>query len=122
MRVAMLNLAYPTAEDGRAMLARIPTLTNVCSALARAGADVIVLQRFKRDEDVALDGVHYCLRRDASRETSARPWTPIRSLLSLAQAWRPGVLHVNGLIFPTQVARARALLGRRGRVHLQRRG
>jgi glycosyltransferase involved in cell wall biosynthesis len=122
MRVAVLNLAYPEAASGRDMLECIPTLTNSGSALARSGVEVIVLQRFTHDEDINLDGVQYRLRRDASSGTQVRPWTSIRTLLASARSQRPDVLHVNGLIFPSPVVQARAMLGRDVRIVVQHHG
>jgi glycosyltransferase involved in cell wall biosynthesis len=121
----MLNLAYPAATTGRDMLRRIPTLTKVCGALAQLGVEVITLQRFSRNEDISLDGVQYHLRRDAragGAGNSARPLTSARPLLALARAWQPDILHVNGLIFPMQVAQARAMLGRKVRIVVQHHG
>jgi glycosyltransferase involved in cell wall biosynthesis len=106
----MLNLAGPGAADGRTMLNRVSTLTRVASAVAQTGADVLVLQRFSQDEDLVIDAVRYCLRCDATHGAIARPWTSIHKLLTRARGWQPDILHVNGLIFPTQVVMARMAL------------
>jgi glycosyltransferase involved in cell wall biosynthesis len=119
----MLNLAYPAATAGRDMLTRISTLTKVCGALAQSGVEVIALQRFSRDEDISLDSVQYHLRRGAGGAgNSARPLTSARPLLALARTWQPDILHVNGLIFPLQVAQVRAVLGRTVRIVVQHHG
>ena len=122
----MLNLAFPRAvtrvADGAALLEHMPTLTGTCRALVEAGMQVLVLQRFEQDIDITRDDARYCLRRDAQTAASARPWTYPGKLLALARAWAPDVVHLNGLIFPTQVMQARAALGRQARILVQHHG
>lgn len=104
------------------MLASIPTLPRTCEALAQRGVQVLALQRYSANEDFESNGVRYVLRTDDTASPSARPFTQPSALLDAARAWQPDVLHVNGLIFPVQIALARARLGRKVRIVVQHHG
>ena len=122
MHVAHVNCSYRPGLDSGAYLKSVPTLTQTCEALARVGCNVIVLQRFWHDEDKSINGVRYVFRKDASAHADARPWTVPVVLLYLAHALKTDVLHMNGLIFPGQVAMLRAAVGNRSRIFVQHHG
>lgn len=106
MHVLHLNYAYEPLADGLALLRRYTTLSQLCESQTTAGARVTVLQRFWRDEDVAWQGVTYHLRR-AGAGLHAKPWTLAVPLHRLVGGLRPDIVHINGLMFPTQVLQLR---------------
>jgi len=122
MHVVQFNCSYRADLDTSDYLASVPTLTRTCEALARAGCKVSVLQRFSRDEDRTANGVEYCFRRDWATRAFARPWTVPAALLQQARARAADIVHVNGLIFPAQVAMLRAALSRKTRIVIQHHG
>ena len=122
MRIAQVNCSYRPNLDSGKYLASVPTLIYTCEALTQAGCDVSVLQRFWKDEDARMNGVRYCFRKDATKGAYARPWTMPMKLLHLTRTLKPDVLHVNGLIFPVQVAMLRTAVGNRGRIVVQHHG
>jgi glycosyltransferase involved in cell wall biosynthesis len=121
MRVVHINYAYADAHDAYSMLARFPTLTRLCEEQTRLGACVTVLQRFWRDEDVCLNGITYHLRADNGGH-NARPWTIPTRLHRLVRGLQADIVHVNGLVFPSQVAQLRAWLGQHVKIVVQHHG
>ena len=123
MHVLHLNYAYEPVYDGEALLVRFPTLTQLCEAQTRAGLQVTVLQRFWRDDDIQLNGVCYQLRYDGARAAlAARPWTFLPHLHQIARRTQPDIVHVNGLVFPTQVLQLRHWLGKDTPIVVQHHG
>lgn len=110
MRVTFVN--YHFARDIRlpaALLERYETLTGLVGAVAAAGAQVAVVQRFHSDSTVDLDGIEYRFVRDGL------PWAAglLDGVTRTNQAvveTRPDVIHAHGLGFARHAARIRPLL------------
>ena len=96
--MVQVNYAYDKGlTDPDALLERYFTLTGWSEALVRAGAGpVAVFQQFDRDVQVERNGVDYVFRRAA--------------IPAAVAARRPGLAHVNGLIFPARTWRLRRAL------------
>ena len=63
VRVALLNLAFdPDLPDEEALAERFGSLGRFARELQAAGIDVAVLQRFRRDRDLVLEGLDNELR------------------------------------------------------------
>ena len=107
MIVGQVNFDYAqTLTDPGDLLDQYTTLTGWSEALLEAGADrVVVLQRFHRHAVVSRRGVdyHFGRRRDFAA-------ADLRSV---------EVAHVNGLNFPMQTRRLRALLDARAPILVQ---
>jgi glycosyltransferase involved in cell wall biosynthesis len=103
-------MAYDATESGpSSLLDRYHSLTGLARALAAAGAQVTVVQRFSRDDTLERDGVVYRFVADAHPAllpTSAES----AETAAVIRASRVDVVHVNGLMFPAMVAALRAEL------------
>lgn len=99
MRVVHANIVRPRERiDPERLLADWPTLGDVAGAVARAGAEVTVVQAFHRDAAIEAEGVRYRFVAEPAlpgRASGAMPWR----LAAAARAARPDVIHVNGLDF-----------------------
>jgi glycosyltransferase involved in cell wall biosynthesis len=108
LHVAIVHLGFAPTPSAAALLAAYPVLTQFCRHVAATGlARVSVLGRFWRDEEVEADGVRYLFRADASLRAHAAPFTRPVALYRLLGELRPDVVHVNGFVFPVQVAEMR---------------
>jgi glycosyltransferase involved in cell wall biosynthesis len=108
LHVAIVHLDFARAPTAAALLATYPVLTRFCRDVAATGlVRVSVLGRFWRDEDVEVDGVRYLFRGDASAPTHASPFTRPVALYRLLGELAPDVVHLNGFVFPVQVAELR---------------
>jgi glycosyltransferase involved in cell wall biosynthesis len=97
MVVTQVGFAYDDdLADAEALLARYTTLVGWAEALAAAGTESTVVQRFHRTEEFVRRGVRYVFRSFGLNRAVAR----------LA----PDVVHVNGLNFPMQTWRCRRVL------------
>ena len=87
MRVAQVNYAFDRglASPGL-LLDRYATLTGWAEAVSRAGADVLTVQRFPSSANVTRAGLPYV-------------FGPVRAITSAVAAFRPDIVHVNGLEF-----------------------
>jgi len=124
MRVAIVNdvwsAAAPTAG---ATLDRFTTLTGWAEAVQDAGAEsVAVFQRFADAAEIARGGVTYHFLSDGG---APRPptWFGGASTLGRAlAAWRPDIVHVNGVDYPRRIRRIRLAVSARCAVVLQDHG
>lgn len=110
MRIVQAGVVFdPAARTPDELLDRNPTLTEWSRAVASAGADVSVVQRFRTDATVQHDGISYRFVADTQPpwlSTTAAPDAFIKAIAAQA----PDLVHVNGLIFPQLVAGIRAAL------------
>ena len=87
MRVVQVNYAFdsslPTAS---ALLDRYTTLTGWAGGISRAGAEVLTVQQFRTSSNVTRDRLPYRLG-------------TFNEIAESALAFRPDILHVNGLDF-----------------------
>ncbi|MBY0494831.1 MAG: glycosyltransferase family 4 protein [Cyanobacteria bacterium] len=111
MRIVQANAVYdPAATTPDALLDLYRTLTEWSAAVARAGADVSVVQRFHTAATVERDGIRYELVKDAEPPWLSTKGAPPAFVDAIAKE-AAGVVHVNGLIFPQLVASIRARSG-----------
>ena len=111
MRIVQLNLAAdPALDSADALLDRYHTLTGWSRALSRAGAEVHVVQRFTNDDVVVRDGATYAFVKDGTAGMPS-PWATFPRVLQAAQQLKPGVVHLNGLMFPGMTRAMRTVLG-----------
>ena len=109
MRIVQVNYAFdPSAGEPEALVERYRTLRGWSEALVAAGATgVTVAQRFSRDAELARAGVRYIFRTDGGSAVAGDATDPA-ALHAAVAADQPDVVHVNGLMFPSQVRRLRA--------------
>lgn len=90
MKIVQVNFAVDAAI-GRpdAVLDRYATLTGWSDALAAAGGEVLTAQRFHHDATVARHGIDYI-------------FGGYRRLFRTIVAFKPALVHVNGLMFSLQ--------------------
>ena len=140
--VVHLNV-LPDTEQRRPedLLATWFTLVDVATAVARAGAGVVVVQAAAKDDTLELDGVRYLFVRSRLPSPARKAlglWaTPLSpSVFEAVRGLRPRVVHFHGLAFPRHVGalvhavpEAAVLVqdhanrvARPGRRHLYRRG
>jgi glycosyltransferase involved in cell wall biosynthesis len=111
LRITAVSAAYDRSVSGcDALLARYDTLTGWCSALADAGADVQVVQRFSRGGTQRLERTEVTFVADG-RPPTPSPWARLDGVVSAVAATRPHLVHVNGLGFPSLVRALRSVLG-----------
>jgi glycosyltransferase involved in cell wall biosynthesis len=90
MRVVQVNYAFdPGLKTPDDLLIRYTTLTGWADALAKAGAEVLTVQQFHSSANVTRYGLPY-------------EFGPLDAIAPAVAAFRPHVVHVNGLIFPVQ--------------------
>ena len=107
VRIVQLNLAWDqTLADRDAVLDAYHTLTGWSDALAAAGADVMVVQRFASDGRLTRGNVSYEFVGDHGG-TVLPPWAAPQSVVRRVVDADPAVVHVNGLMFPGIVAALR---------------
>src|SRR5215510_14213230 len=108
MRIVQANAVYDAgAKTPNDLLDLYYTLTEWSTAVAAAGAEVSVVQRFRAAATVQRDGIRYQLVTDKEPpwlSTGGAPPPFIDAIVKDA----PDVIHVNGLIFPGLVAAIRA--------------
>ena len=122
MRIVQANAVYdPTAKTPDALLDLYRTLTEWSTAVARAGADVSVVQRFHTAATIERDGIRYEFVKDQES-----PWLSARSAPAPfvdTVAKRPAnVIHFNGLIFPQLVSSIRAMASAQTAIVVQHHG
>jgi glycosyltransferase involved in cell wall biosynthesis len=122
LRVAQVNAAYDRSlKTPAALLDAYRTLTEWSEAVASAGAQVTVLQRFHVDANVTHHGLPYQFVAD-----QLTPWLSTsdapQSFVDAIAAQSPDIVHVNGLIFPSLVAAIRKALGDRVTIVAQHHG
>jgi glycosyltransferase involved in cell wall biosynthesis len=102
MRLTLVNYAYDarSAEPGD-LLDRYRSLTGWAEAVAAAGIEVSVAQRFHASARVTRAGIDYVFRRDSGNgDPGSRLWP--RALHRAVRDLLPDVVHVNGLNVPLQ--------------------
>jgi glycosyltransferase involved in cell wall biosynthesis len=100
MKIVQANAVYDAdAKTPNELLDRYLTLTEWSTAVSRAGAEVLVVQRFHTAATVERDGIRYEFVTDKES-----PWLSTRGaptpFIDAIVKEAPGVVHVNGLIFP----------------------
>lgn len=122
MRIVQANAVYdPAAKTPAALLDLYRTLTEWSTAVARAGADVSVVQRFHSAASLERDGIRYEFVPDKEPpwlSTKGAPPAFVDAIVKEAA----DVVHVNGLIFPQLVASIRARSGARTAIVVQHHG
>ncbi len=111
LRIAQVNAAYDArATSTRHLLDLYPTLCEWGDALQTAGAVVGTVQRFHRAAHEVRGQVHYLFARD-SRPPVLPWWSGPGAVVEAVRAWRPDVVHVNGLQFPALLLALRSGVG-----------
>jgi glycosyltransferase involved in cell wall biosynthesis len=120
VHVAQVNLAYdPRVSDPAALLERYHALTGWNEALAAAGVSrVSVVQRFTRDAEMVRAGVRYVFRAERGRHWPGL-LNAVPRVASVVEELRANVVHINGLLFPRQVAEIASHVEPRGVLVLQ---
>jgi glycosyltransferase involved in cell wall biosynthesis len=122
VRIVQANAVYdPAARTPAALLDLYRTLTEWSAAVAQAGADVSVVQRFGSEALLERDGITYQFTRDTSPPWLSTKDAPAAFINAIA-ARHPDVVHINGLIFPQLVAGIRAAVGPRTAIVVQHHG
>ena len=122
MKIVQANAVYdPALRDANALLEQYHTLTEWSAAMAAAGADVSVVQRFHTAGRVDRDGVTYEFVKDSQVPWLSTKAAPAEFVNAIA-AHAADVVHVNGLIFPQLVAGIRKAVGLRTVIVVQHHG
>lgn len=122
MRIVQANAVFdPAVKTPEALLDLYRTLTEWSVAVAAAGAEVSVVQRFHAASRVERDGVAYDFVKDGQLpwlSTKDAPAGFVEAITRLS----PDVVHINGLIFPQLVAAIRKAVGDRTAIVVQHHG
>lgn len=111
LRIVHANAVYdPAAKTAGELLDRSRALADWSAAIARAGAAITVIQRFRATGREQRDGVDYEFVADKEPPWLSTKGAPEAFVKAIA-AQKPDVVHVNGLIFPQLVAAIRAAVG-----------
>lgn len=122
VRIVQANAVYdPSARTPAALLDLYHTLTEWSAALAHAGAEVSVVQRFLADARLDRDGATYHFVADRQVPWLSTTDAP-KPFVDAIAALQPDVVHVNGLIFPQLVAAIRDAVGDRASIVVQHHG
>ncbi len=98
MRVVHVNYAFdPGIREPGALLQRYATLTGWSDALAGAGVDVCVVQRFHHDDSMVLNGIEYRFCADGASQPHT--WFSGRRIARIVAELQPDLVHVNGFEF-----------------------
>jgi len=122
VRIVQANAVYdPAAKTPADLLDLYRTLTEWSTAVAAAGAEVSVVQRFHTAATVERDGVRYEFVKD--KDT---PWLSTKgappAFVDAVVKESADVIHVNGLIFPQLVATIREKARARAAIVVQHHG
>ena len=111
MKIVQANAVYdPSLKNAGALLGEYHTLTEWSAAMAAAGAQVSVVQRFHTAGRVEQDGVTYDFVKDSQVPWLSTTAAPAEFVDTIA-AQAADLVHVNGLIFPQLVAEIRRAVG-----------
>jgi glycosyltransferase involved in cell wall biosynthesis len=122
LRIVQANAAYdPSIKNADALLDAYHTMTEWSVAVAAAGANVSVVQRFHTPGRVERDGIAYEFVKDPQPPWLSTKDAPESFVAAIAKQ-SPDVVHVNGLIFPQLVAALRKALGGRTAIVVQHHG
>jgi glycosyltransferase involved in cell wall biosynthesis len=112
VRIVQANAVYdPAAKTPDALLDLYHTLTEWSTAVAGAGAEVSVVQRFHTAATLERDGIRYEFVKDKEPPWLSTKGAPPPFVDAVVKA-SADVIHVNGLIFPQLVASIRSKAGR----------
>jgi len=114
MRIAIVNpVWHRDAVTPDATLDRFTTLTGWADALQAASSDAIVSvwQRFPHDAECSRAGIVYQFVADGGPPKPPTWFAAPRRLVESIAAFRPDLVHVNGLDHPRLVRRLRRSLG-----------
>jgi glycosyltransferase involved in cell wall biosynthesis len=122
LRIVQVNAVYDSsAANPDSLLDRFHTLTGLGHALHAAGAAVATVQRFNSAARFTREDVNYSFVAD-----SEPAWLPARSsspaVVAAVVAFRPDIVHVNGLMFPSLVADLRRALDPAAAIVVQHHG
>jgi glycosyltransferase involved in cell wall biosynthesis len=112
MRLVIVNPVWDSAAGTPAeLLDRFTTLTGWAEAVRSQGnVSVTVCQRFTTTASLDRNGVTYRFCADRSRPVPRRSTRATACLHDTVVAARPGVVHVNGIVFPELVRGLRRAL------------
>lgn len=122
MDVVYLNYWYDTdVGTPERLLDRYATVRAFPIALARAEVRVTVVQRYSRDVDIRTGGVDFRFVRDGCRPGLRWqiPWACHDAVRKIVVRSAEALVHVNGLIFPRQLAALRRYLPQRVGIVIQ---
>jgi glycosyltransferase involved in cell wall biosynthesis len=114
VKVVQVNYAYAAhVSDHAALLDMYETLTGWSEAVARAGAEVSVVQAFHYDAKLTRNGIEYVFcANDRPFDGSTRiQWRRPRALEAAVIEAGPDVIHVNSLEFAPEIWLLRRALG-----------
>jgi glycosyltransferase involved in cell wall biosynthesis len=122
VRIVQANAVYdPAAKTPDALLDLYRTLTEWSAAVARAGAQVAVVQRFHTDATVERGGIRYEFIKDKEPPWLSTRGAPAAFVAAIAKE-AADVVHINGLIFPQLAAAIRAKTSARTAIVAQHHG
>jgi glycosyltransferase involved in cell wall biosynthesis len=122
LKIVQANAVYhPAVRDAPALLDLYYTLTEWSEAMAGAGAQVSVVQRFHTPGRFERNGIPYEFVKDAQVPWLSTGSAPAEFINAIA-AHATDVVHVNGLIFPQLVAEIRRAVGARTAIVVQHHG
>jgi glycosyltransferase involved in cell wall biosynthesis len=108
VRIVQANAVYDrSAKTPEALLDLYRTLTEWSTAVARAGAEVSVVQRFHTAAVVEREGIRYTFVADQAPPWLSSDGAPPDFVAAIVNA-NADIVHVNGLIFPGLIAVIRA--------------
>jgi len=110
MRVALINYGhFAEQRDPQRLLDDFETLTGWAAGLRDAGAEVVVVQGFTRDQRFERDGVAYRFVAGRFAPRLSR-WRIPRRLHRAVRGEAPDVVHLNGLLYFLQARHLRRML------------
>jgi glycosyltransferase involved in cell wall biosynthesis len=113
VRIVQVNAVYDqAARTPDALLDSYRTLTEWSDAVAKAGANVSVVQRFHTNASLSHNGVTYRFVADRSMPWLSTTEAPA-AFVDAIGSHAADLVHVNGLIFPALVAAIRSAIGSR---------
>ena len=122
MRIVQANAVYdPAAKTPADLLDLYRTLTEWSTAVAAAGADVSVVQRFHTAATIERDGVRYEFIKDNDTPWLSTKGAPPAFVDAVAKE-SADVIHINGMIFPQLVATIREKARARAAIVAQHHG
>ena len=122
MRIVQANAVYdPAANTPAALLDSYRTLTEWSEAVAKAGARVSVVQRFRAKAAVDHHGIPYQFVTDRHLPWLSTSDAP-QEFVDAVAAESPDIVHLNGLIFPELVGAIRRAIGAQPSIVVQHHG
>ncbi|MEE8524821.1 MAG: glycosyltransferase family 4 protein [Thermoanaerobaculia bacterium] len=110
MRIVLINYGhFAEQQDPHRLLDEFETLTGWAAGLRDAGAEVVVVQGFTRDQRFERDGVVYRFVAGRFAPRLSR-WRVPRRLHRAVREEAPDAVHLNGLLYFLQVWHLRRTL------------